>query len=147
MDDGNYQTFTPQTDTTKCMCIYVSGRWIILLEIDKDFSIVSTYFWAIYSDLSRGHPKWWFSKGIPHKMALNQVKDLFHKLARYLSFSFSTWRFTTQSLELFMLSLLLLFSRLHKSKKSRESKGTGYQCHVYPKKQGLIKGLLRDKHD
>ena len=32
--------------------------------------------WAIYSDLSRGHPKWWFSKGIPSKMALNQVKDL-----------------------------------------------------------------------
>ena len=21
--------------------------------------------WAIYNDLSRGHPKWWFSKGIP----------------------------------------------------------------------------------
>ncbi len=31
----------------------------------------STYIWAIYSDLSRGHPKWWFSKGIPPKMALN----------------------------------------------------------------------------
>ena len=28
-------------------------------------------FWAIYNDLSRGHPKWWFSKGIPPKMALN----------------------------------------------------------------------------
>ena len=27
--------------------------------------------WAIYNDLSRGHPKWWFSKGIPSKMALN----------------------------------------------------------------------------
>ena len=27
--------------------------------------------WAIYNDLSRGHPKWWFSKGIPPKMALN----------------------------------------------------------------------------
>ena len=22
-------------------------------------------FWAIYNDLSRGHLKWWFSKGIP----------------------------------------------------------------------------------
>ena len=29
-----------------------------------------------YSDLSRGHPKWWFSKAIPSKMALSQVKDL-----------------------------------------------------------------------
>ncbi len=27
--------------------------------------------WAIYNDLSRGHPKWWFSKGILPKMALN----------------------------------------------------------------------------
>ncbi len=27
--------------------------------------------WPIYSDLSRGHPKWWFSKGIHPKMALN----------------------------------------------------------------------------
>ena len=26
-------------------------------------------YWANYSDLSRGHPKWWwFSKGIPSKM-------------------------------------------------------------------------------
>ena len=29
------------------------------------------WVWAIYNDLSRGHPKWWFSKGIPPKMALN----------------------------------------------------------------------------
>ena len=29
------------------------------------------HVWAIYNDLSRGHPKWWFSKGIPPKMALN----------------------------------------------------------------------------
>ncbi len=27
--------------------------------------------WAIYNDLSRGHPKWWLSKGIHPKMALN----------------------------------------------------------------------------
>ncbi len=24
-------------------------------------------FWAIYNDLSQGHPKWWFSRGIPPK--------------------------------------------------------------------------------
>ena len=29
------------------------------------------YIWPIYNDLSRGHPKWWFSKGTPPKMALN----------------------------------------------------------------------------
>ncbi len=34
------------------------------------------YIYAIYSDLSRGHPEWWFSKGILPKMALIQVKDL-----------------------------------------------------------------------
>ena len=34
------------------------------------------YIWANYNDVSRGHPKWWFSKGIPLKMALNLVKDL-----------------------------------------------------------------------
>ena len=33
-------------------------------------------FWVNYNDLSRGHPKWLFSKGIPPEMALNQVKDL-----------------------------------------------------------------------
>ena len=32
--------------------------------------------WVNYSDLSRGHPKWWFSKGIPLQIPLNQVKDL-----------------------------------------------------------------------
>ena len=32
---------------------------------------VKHVIWAIYNDLSRGHPKWWFSKGIHPKMALN----------------------------------------------------------------------------
>ena len=32
--------------------------------------------WAIYNDLSRGHPKWCFCKGILPKMGLNSVKDL-----------------------------------------------------------------------
>ena len=49
-------------------------------------SMLHAYIWANYSDLSRRlvtdlsrghHPKWWFSKGIPPKMAdKNQVKDL-----------------------------------------------------------------------
>ena len=34
------------------------------------------YDWVNYSDLSRGHPKWWSSKGIPLQIPLNQVKDL-----------------------------------------------------------------------
>ena len=45
---------------------YYYGSWFI-----------THYIWAIYNDLSRGHPKkWWFSKRILQKMALNQVKDL-----------------------------------------------------------------------
>ena len=32
---------------------------------------IQTNIWPIYNDLSRGHPKWWFSKGIPPKIALN----------------------------------------------------------------------------
>ena len=32
---------------------------------------ITISIWAIYNDLSRGHPKWWFSKGIHPKMALN----------------------------------------------------------------------------
>ena len=40
---------------------------VILLVANPSVAL----FWAIYSDLSRGHPKWWFCKGIPPKMALN----------------------------------------------------------------------------
>ena len=40
------------------------------LETQKWIEMRHT-LWAIYNDLSRGHPKWWFSKGIPPKMALN----------------------------------------------------------------------------
>ncbi len=37
------------------------------------------YFWANYSDFSRCHPKWWFSKGTPHKMPETiQVHELEH---------------------------------------------------------------------
>ena len=42
----------------------------------RDWAPGLVSIWAIYNDLSRGHPKWWFSMGIPPKMALNQVKDL-----------------------------------------------------------------------
>ena len=41
------------------------------LPIHKIHFFTSPSFWANYSDLSRGHPKWWFSKGIPSKIPLN----------------------------------------------------------------------------
>ena len=39
---------------------------------NKQKTVLGTLVWSNYSDLSRGHPKWWFSKGIPPKMALNK---------------------------------------------------------------------------
>ena len=45
-------------------------------EVGEIWKIQPDFDWAIYSDLSQEHPKWWFRKGIPSKMALNQVKDL-----------------------------------------------------------------------
>ena len=53
------------------------GGWeIVAWSLDPDFFFHRRFcgcqhVWAIYNDLSRGHPKWWFSKGIPPKMALN----------------------------------------------------------------------------
>ena len=44
------------------------------------FYLGMTIIWAIYNDLSRGHPERWFRKGILPKMAekfrLRPVKDL-----------------------------------------------------------------------
>ena len=34
---------------------------------------IYTWYWANYNDVSRGHPKWWFSKGILPKIPLIQV--------------------------------------------------------------------------
>ena len=43
------------------MCIYLYIYIYIYMNI-------YIYFWANYNDLSRGHPKWWFRIGIPHKI-------------------------------------------------------------------------------
>ena len=47
---------------------------LLVQEVGTVFLVgtnLEPYIWAIYNDLSRGHPKWWFSKGIPPKVALN----------------------------------------------------------------------------
>ena len=55
------------------MIIYFDLQIICLL-----FNWVqSPTIWAKYNDLSRGHLKWWFSKGIPTKIPLIQVKELY----------------------------------------------------------------------
>ena len=37
-----------------------NARWIF-----KNLPLFPTSFWSNYSDLTRPHPKWWFTKGIP----------------------------------------------------------------------------------
>lgn len=41
-------------------------------EVGEIWKIQPDFDWAIYSDLSQEHPKWWFRK----ETAINQVKDL-----------------------------------------------------------------------
>ena len=43
---------------------------------DSTYFFIYHVFWANYSDLSRRHLKWWFSKGIPPKLPLIQVQKL-----------------------------------------------------------------------
>ncbi len=40
------------------------------------------FFWPIYNDLRRGHPKCWFSKGIPPKWPSIRVR-IYNKLPRF----------------------------------------------------------------
>ena len=43
--------------------------------------------WAIYSDLSRGHPKWWFSKGTLPNMAETFRLRIYNILPRKMNMS------------------------------------------------------------
>ena len=36
-------------------------------RFEQEVQGVNPYFWSNYSDLTRPHPKWWFSKGNPMK--------------------------------------------------------------------------------
>ena len=48
-----------------------NGSSKLTQPMSKWLKLFGDYIWPIYNDLSRGHPKWWFSKGILPKMALN----------------------------------------------------------------------------
>ena len=41
------------------------------------------YFWSNYSDLTRPHPKWWFSKG-NHLISGKSMLVKYYNLPRYL---------------------------------------------------------------
>ena len=43
----------------------------------------NTYIWSNYSDLTRPHPKWWFSKGIPLISGKSRLVK-YYNLARYI---------------------------------------------------------------
>ena len=51
-----------------CLFIWVRLNPLVGIPIER---AAMDYIWAIYNDFSRGHPRWWFRKGIPPKMALN----------------------------------------------------------------------------
>ena len=55
---------------TSVMARYITFR-VSQVQFLVKFPKYTHRIWAIYNDLSRGHPKWWFSKGMPPKMALN----------------------------------------------------------------------------
>ena len=44
-----------------------SSKWNNKLRLGKNILNSYSIIWANYNDLSRGHLKWWFSKGIPPK--------------------------------------------------------------------------------
>ena len=50
-----------------------SSKWNNKLRLGKNILNSYSIIWANYNDLSRGHLKWWFSKGIPPK-----IPDNFH---------------------------------------------------------------------
>ncbi len=43
-----------------------------------------TYIWSNYSDLTRPHPKWWFSKGNPLISGKSRLVK-YYNLARYIN--------------------------------------------------------------
>ena len=45
--------------------VQTEGSHILLFATKKYHQVHQSYICANYSDFSRGHPKWWFSKGIP----------------------------------------------------------------------------------
>ncbi len=49
-----------------------------------------SYIWSNYSDLTRPHPKWWFSKGIPLISGKSRLVK-YYNLARYIVTRISFW--------------------------------------------------------
>ena len=69
-----------------------------------------TCFWSNYSDLTRPHPKWWFSKGnslISGKSGL--VK--YYNLTRCLKFG--TWEYMTKFIQKYMNHMKPLNNNTH----------------------------------
>ena len=60
-------TFFPPHVGMNCLFF----RMICSPNSKESLKPVRHMIWAIYNDLSRGHPKWWFSKGILPEMVLN----------------------------------------------------------------------------
>ena len=61
------------------LCIYLENPKMMVV-ID---TLVVTYIWSNYSDLTRPHPKWWFSNGIPLISGKSELVK-YYNLARYI---------------------------------------------------------------
>ena len=50
-----------------------------------------TFIWANYNDVSRGHPKWWFSKGNPLISGKSRLVK-YYNLARFIKEGANLWK-------------------------------------------------------
>ena len=62
---------------------FISDLWIISTNPSV---YIYMYIWSNYSDLTRPHPKWWFSKGIPLISGKSRLVK-YYNLARYMGVS------------------------------------------------------------
>ncbi len=79
--------WTGGLQVTKCCDSFPIGRqwkWIQLLFLTAESS--SHIIWSNYSDLTRPHPKWWFSKGSPLISGKSRLVK-YYNLTRYYAWT------------------------------------------------------------
>ena len=67
------QGSTSPTGSPGSETAFFSLSFLLLEKPDMKNSQIETSIWPNYSDLTRPHPKWWFSKGNPE---VSKVKDI-----------------------------------------------------------------------
>ena len=110
-----------------CKLLPREQQEICFLSIYLYITIIFTCIWSNYSDLTRPHPKWWFSKGNPLISRKPRLVK-YYNLARNVSIRFFShkklpspdgtlglcknnawhWKKTTKNMALWLVSLLKL---------------------------------------